>query len=197
MGDFSLELNEDQVQLRDWVHDFAENVIRPVAHEWDEREETPWPLIQEAADVGLYSTEFFANAFGDPTGLTFPIVSEEMCWGDAGITLAIFGSTLAVSGIVGNGTPEQVAEWVPQCFGTPDQVQLGAFAVSVAITDNGSSVGTFGPSGTRSVAFHCPPTGHTYVLTATSSGGRQSSRDVTVTGTVPPSTSSASTTTTT
>ena len=37
-----------------------------------------------------------------------------------GIALAIFGTTLGVSGIVGNGTPEQIAEWVPQCFGTPD-----------------------------------------------------------------------------
>ena len=105
MADFSLELNEDQLQIRKWVHDFAEDVIRPAAHEWDEREETPWPIIQEAAAIGLYSWEFISNAFGDPTGLTFPIVSEEMCWGDAGITLAIFGSTLAVSGIVGNGTP--------------------------------------------------------------------------------------------
>jgi len=68
-------------------------VVRPAAHEWDEREETPWPIIQEAANIGLYSWEFIANAFGDPTGITFPMVSEELCWGDAGITLSIFGST--------------------------------------------------------------------------------------------------------
>ena len=41
MSEFSLDLNEDQLQLQKWVHDFAENVIRPAAHEWDEREETP------------------------------------------------------------------------------------------------------------------------------------------------------------
>src|SRR5438552_12231281 len=138
MSEFSLELNEDQLQIQKWVHDFAEGVIRPAAHEWDEREETPWPVSQEAADFGLYSWEFCANAFADPTGLTFPLVSEEMCWGDAGIALAIFGSTLAVSGIVGNGTPEQIAEWVPQCFGTPEKIQLGAFAVSEP--DAGSDV---------------------------------------------------------
>ncbi len=138
MADFSLDLNEDQLQIQKWVHDFAEDVIRPAAHEWDEREETPWPIIEEAAKIGLYSWEFIANAFGDPTGITFPMVSEEMCWGDAGITLAIFGSTLAVSGIVGSGTPEQIAEWVPQCFGTPEHLQLGAFAVSEP--DAGSDV---------------------------------------------------------
>ena len=138
MGDFSLDLNEDQLQIQKWVHDFAEDVIRPAAHEWDEREETPWPIIQEAAQIGLYSWEFVANAFADPLGLTFALASEELTWGDAGIAMAILGSTLAVSGIAGNGTPEQIAEWVPQCFGTPEKIQLGAFAVSEP--DAGSDV---------------------------------------------------------
>ncbi|HMC42366.1 MAG TPA: acyl-CoA dehydrogenase family protein, partial [Acidimicrobiales bacterium] len=138
MADFSLELNEDQLQIQKWVHDFAENVIRPAAHEWDEREETPWPIIEEAAKIGLYSFEFVANCFADPAGLLLPIVNEEMAWGDAGIALAIFGSTLGVAGIFANGTPEQVAEWVPQCFGTPDDIKLAAFAVSEP--DAGSDV---------------------------------------------------------
>src|SRR3954467_3778327 len=138
MGEFSLDLNEDQLQIQKWVHDFAEEVIRPAGAEWDEREETPWPIIEEAAQIGLYSWEFVANAFSDPQGLTFALACEELCWGDAGITLAIFGSTLAVSGIIANGTPEQIGEWVPQCFGTPDKIQLGAFCVSEP--DAGSDV---------------------------------------------------------
>ncbi|MDP9074000.1 MAG: acyl-CoA dehydrogenase family protein [Actinomycetota bacterium] len=138
MGDFSLDLNEDQIQLQKWVHDFAENTVRPVAQEWDEREETPWPVIAEAARIGLYSLDFIANAWADPTGLLLPITMEEMAWGDAGIALAIFGTTLGVVGIYANGTPEQSMEWVPQCFGTPEKVQLAAFCVSEA--DAGSDV---------------------------------------------------------
>ncbi len=138
MGDFSLELNEDQLQIQKWVHDFAENVVRPAGHEWDEREETPWPIIEEAARIGLYSFDFVANCFLDPTGLQMALVNEEMRWGDAGIALAIFGSTLAVAGIYGNGTPEQHAEWIPQCFGTPDKIKLAAFGVSEP--DAGSDV---------------------------------------------------------
>jgi hypothetical protein len=38
---FSLELSPDLRDMRDWVHDFAERVIRPAGAEWDEREETP------------------------------------------------------------------------------------------------------------------------------------------------------------
>jgi alkylation response protein AidB-like acyl-CoA dehydrogenase len=138
VSDFSLDLNEDQVQIQKWVHDFAETTIRPAAHEWDEREETPWPIIEEAAKVGLYSFDFLANAFGDPTGLLLPVVMEEMAWGDAGIGLAIFGTALGVAGIFANGTPDQVMEWVPLCFGTPDDIHLAAFCVSEP--DAGSDV---------------------------------------------------------
>ena len=128
MPDFSLDLNEDQLQVQKWVHDFAEGVIRPAAHEWDEREETPYPIIEEAAKVGLYSLDFFMNAMADPTGILLPVALEELSWGDAGIALAIVGTTLGVVGITANGTPEQVMEWVPQCFGTPDKIALAAFA---------------------------------------------------------------------
>jgi acyl-CoA dehydrogenase len=138
MTDFSLDLNEDQLQIQKWVHDFAADVIRPAGPEWDEKEETPWPIIEEAARIGLYSWEFLANAFSDKTGLTLALVSEELAWGDAGIALALLGTSLGVSGIVGSGTPEQIAEWVPQCFGTPEDIHMAAFAVSEP--DAGSDV---------------------------------------------------------
>ena len=35
--EFSLALTEDQTELRDWVHGFARDVVRPVAAEWDAR----------------------------------------------------------------------------------------------------------------------------------------------------------------
>ena len=136
MAEFSL--NEDQIQLQKWVHDFAENVVRPVAHEWDEREEFPWPVVREAAKIGLYGLDFMMNAMGDPTGLTMPVAIEELFWGDAGIGMAIMGSGLAAAGIAANGTPEQMMEWVPQCYGDADNVKLGAFCVSEP--DAGSDV---------------------------------------------------------
>ncbi|MGH2980837.1 MAG: hypothetical protein ACRDKV_02180, partial [Solirubrobacterales bacterium] len=35
---FSLELSDDQRDIQEWVHGFAEQTIRPAAAEWDERE---------------------------------------------------------------------------------------------------------------------------------------------------------------
>ena len=138
MTEFSLTLNEDQLQIQKWVHDFAESVVRPAAHEWDEREEFPWPIVEEAAQIGLYGVDFLVNAIADPTGLTLPVAIEELFWGDAGIGMAIMGSGLAAAGLSGNGTPEQVMEWVPQCYGTADKIALGAFCVSEP--DAGSDV---------------------------------------------------------
>ncbi len=138
MAEFSLSLNDDQQQLQAWVHQFAADVIRPVAHEWDQREETPWPVLEEASKIGLYSLDFIATAGLDPTGQTFPVVLEELFWGDAGIGLSLVGTVLGVAAITGQGTPEQVGEWLPECFGTPGDVKLAAFCVSEP--DAGSDV---------------------------------------------------------
>src|SRR6266511_5107534 len=127
---FSLELSQDQKDIREWVHGFAEGVVRPAAHEWDEREETPWPIIQEAAKIGLYGFEGLAQFYADETGLQLPIVNEELFWGDAGIGLSIMGTSLAVAAIFGQGTGEQVGEWIPQCFGSQDEPAVAAFCAS-------------------------------------------------------------------
>ena len=138
MAEFSLQLNDDQLQIKDWIHEFAKDVMRPAAQEWDDREEFPWPVVQEAAKIGLYGIEFMMNTMGDKSGLTLPVSIEEIFWGDAGLGMAIMGSGLAAAGITGNGTPEQIMEWVPQCYGTADDVKLGAFCVSEP--DAGSDV---------------------------------------------------------
>ena len=134
-----MKLSDEQIQLRDWVHDFAADVIRPVAEEWDEKEEFPYPVVQQAAEIGLYGWEFMAQGMmGDPTGLTMPLAIEELFWGDAGIGMAIMGTGLAAAGIAASGTPEQLMEWVPQCYGDADDLKLGAFAASEP--DAGSDV---------------------------------------------------------
>ncbi len=126
MAEFSLDLNEDQLQIQKWVHDFAENVIRPAAHEWDEREETPWPIIEEAARIGLYSFDFISQAYFDESGCSCPSPTRRWPGVTPGSRSSIFGSTLGLAGIAANGTPEQLIEWGPQCFGTPEKIQTAA-----------------------------------------------------------------------
>ncbi|MEV7679860.1 acyl-CoA dehydrogenase family protein [Streptomyces sp. NPDC088341] len=139
MAEFTFELNDDQKQVRDWLHGFAADVIRPAAAEWDEREETPWPVIQEAAKIGVYSLDFYAQQFFDPTGLGIPMTMEELFWGDAGIALSIVGTGLAAVGVLANGTDEQIGTWIPQMYGDVDAVKVAAFCSSEP--DAGSDVG--------------------------------------------------------
>ncbi|MGK4580777.1 acyl-CoA dehydrogenase family protein [Kitasatospora sp. HPMI-4] len=138
MSTFSLDPGEDQLAVRDWLHGFAAGVMRPAAAEWDEREETPWPVIQEAARLGIYSLDFYAQQYFDPSGVGIPIAMEELFWGDAGIGLAIVGTTLAAVAVLANGTDEQIGTWAPQMFGTADDVKVAAFCSSEP--DAGSDV---------------------------------------------------------
>ncbi len=134
-----MALNEDQVTLQNWIHEFAVDVIRPNAEEWDEAEAFPWPVVKQAAEIGLYGWEFMAEIMmNDPTGITTVMAIEEIFWGDAGIGMALMGSGLAAAGIAASGTPEQLMEWVPQCYGTADDVLVGAFCASEP--DAGSDV---------------------------------------------------------
>jgi alkylation response protein AidB-like acyl-CoA dehydrogenase len=135
---FSMDLSPDLAEVRDWVHEFAETVIRPAGSDWDAREETPWPIIEQASKIGLYSLDFFAQQWLEPSGLGIPVVFEELFWGDAGIALSIVGTGLAAVAISANGTSEQMGEWLPQMFGDAGDVKLGAFCVSEA--DAGSDV---------------------------------------------------------
>ncbi|GII57236.1 acyl-CoA dehydrogenase [Planotetraspora thailandica] len=136
---FNPELSDDVREVRDWAREFAREVIRPAGAEWDEREETPWPVLQEAAKIGLYSLDFFASQWFEESGLGLPATFEELFWGDAGIGLSLVGTGLAAASLASNGTPEQMGEWLPQMFGTPDDVKLGAFCASEP--DAGSDVG--------------------------------------------------------
>ena len=123
-------LNEEQLELKKWAHEFAEKEIRPVAAEYDESEEFPWPVLKKAAEAGLYSVDIYLQAQQDPTGLTLPLLLEETFWGCAGIGLAIFGTGLPLSALASVGTPEQLFEWAPKMFGTPEDPRIAAFGVT-------------------------------------------------------------------
>jgi acyl-CoA dehydrogenase len=125
------QLTEDHLTARKWAHEFAEKEIRPVAPEYDESEDFPWPVVKKAAEIGLYSTEFWTEMVaGDQSGLILPIVMEEASWGCAGIGLGIFGTGLPLAALAYSATPEQLLEWAPRMFGTAEDPKIAAFAVT-------------------------------------------------------------------
>jgi hypothetical protein len=130
-GPVDFQLTEDHLTTRKWAHDFAEREIRPVAPEYDETEEFPWPVVKKAAEIGLYSLEFWTEMVtSDQSGLILPLVMEEGSWGCAGISLGFFGTGLPLAALAYSATPEQLVEWAPRMFGTATDPKLGAFAVT-------------------------------------------------------------------
>jgi acyl-CoA dehydrogenase len=127
---FSLELTPAQHELVQRTHSFAEEVVRPVADHYDREEEFPWPVLEEAAEQGLYNAIFYRDLIADPTGLSLPLFFEELFWGCAGIGLAIVMPALALSALAQAATPDQLLRWAPECFGEPGDLKLAALAVS-------------------------------------------------------------------
>jgi acyl-CoA dehydrogenase len=127
---FNLTPTPAQHDLAKRAHKFAEDCIRPVAAEYDKRQEFPWPVLEEAARRGFYSPLFYRDLIGDSTGLSLPMFMEEIFWGCAGIGLAVVMPALALSAIGQAASPEQMLEWAPECFGTSGDLKLAALAIS-------------------------------------------------------------------
>src|SRR5918911_1020184 len=142
------ELTQEQQDLRDMVHEFARDVIRPAAPEYDESEETPWPIMQQAHELGIdtyaYPEEYGGGGVTDM--VTQMVVTEELTWGCAGIAIAINASSLCATAIQQCGTPEQKAKYMPM-FCDPKQVVLGAMGLTEA--EAGSDVSALRTSAKR------------------------------------------------
>jgi alkylation response protein AidB-like acyl-CoA dehydrogenase len=123
-------LTEEQLEFKARCRKFAEEVIRPASRKHDREESIPWEVIKEARRQGFGGLEGIQRSAADAEGQMQVISAEEFHWGCAGIALAISGSGLAAAGIASSGTPEQIARWVPECFGTADEIKLGAYAVT-------------------------------------------------------------------
>src|SRR5215467_2610966 len=126
----NFELNDEQKEFKARCRKFAREVIRPAARKHDEEESIPWEVIKEARKQGFGTLESIQRSAADEQGQFQAISAEEFHWGCAGTALAISGSGLAAAGVASSGTPEQIARWVPECFGSAEEIKLGAYAVT-------------------------------------------------------------------
>lgn len=126
--DFSLD--DELLQLKDLTHQFAKNEIRPVAPEYDEKNEFPYDVMQKAFDIG-YLTSNIPMEYGgmEFTSLQNAIVCEELAWGCAGMYTSLMANTLATTPIVLFGNNEQKKEFLEPltkkmsfaCFGLTER----------------------------------------------------------------------------
>ena len=114
-------LNEEHVQLRSMVREFAEKRIKPLAQELDEKESFSFELTRQMGELGLlgiYLPEQYGGAGMDY--LAYIIAVEEIARidGSQAATLAAHNS-LGIGPIYNYGTEEQKMKYLPQlCTGT-------------------------------------------------------------------------------
>ncbi|WP_312908148.1 acyl-CoA dehydrogenase family protein [Natronosalvus caseinilyticus] len=123
-----MELTAEQEAVRDVVHEFALEEIRPTALEADETETFPeevWDGLAEMDLTSLTVPEKYGGYDADP--ITYAIVNEEVAYGMLAVATALSVHCLATSCIATFADDEQKERWLPQmATGRP----VGAFALS-------------------------------------------------------------------
>ena len=105
MVDFTL--SDEQKDMRELAHDFAEREIRPVAWEYDRDGTWPQEIIDRAWEVGLMNTHL-PEEYGGPglDYLTGCLIEEELGWGCSGIGTSLNCNGLATAPIIIGGSDE-------------------------------------------------------------------------------------------
>ena len=109
------EPTPEQRELQALAHEFAERELRPIAAEWDERDEFPPDLLAKAARLGLTSYAVPAEYGGGGVGaVTAALIAEELSWGCAGLASTIQATMFLVRPLVRFGTQEQRDRYLPR-----------------------------------------------------------------------------------
>ena len=134
MVDFTL--TDEQKDLREMAHNFAEKEMRPVAWKFDEGSTWPQEVIEKAWDVGLMNNHLGAEYGG--AGLDYLsgcIIEEEIAWGCSGIGTSIGANGLAAAPVELGGSEETKKKYLGMLSESP---KLASFALTEP--DAGSDV---------------------------------------------------------
>jgi acyl-CoA dehydrogenase len=131
-----LTLTDEQKDLRELAHDFAEKEIRPVA--WDYDRDGTWPqeIIEKAWEVGLMNVHI-EEAYGGPglDNLSGCLIEEEMGWGCSGIGTSLMANGLAAAPVQIGGSEETKRRYLGMLTEAP---KLASFCLTEP--DAGSDV---------------------------------------------------------
>jgi acyl-CoA dehydrogenase len=129
-------LTDEQKDLRELAHSFAEKDIRPVAWEYDKDGTWPQDVIEKAWEVGLMNTHLPEEYGG--AGLDYLsgcLIEEEMGWGCSGIGTSLTCNGLATAPIILGGSDEVKKKYLGMLTEAP---KLASFCLTEP--DAGSDV---------------------------------------------------------
>jgi alkylation response protein AidB-like acyl-CoA dehydrogenase len=123
-------LTDEHKMIRDMAKTIADEVVRPVAAEYDRNGEFPWPVVEKMAEAGLFGVyideEYGGIGAADRT-MNMVLVTEEISKACGGIALAFAGTALGTLPIIISGSEEQKAKYLPAIAAGK---RLAAFALT-------------------------------------------------------------------
>lgn len=127
----TFDLGEDVGALREMVHRWAQERVRPMAAKVDQDNCFPAELWREMGELGLLGITVDPEYGGSGMGyLAHTVAVEEIARASASVSLSYGAhSNLCVNQIKLNGTPEQKAKYLP---GLVSGEHVGALAMSEA-----------------------------------------------------------------
>jgi acyl-CoA dehydrogenase len=122
------ELNDEQRALQHLAREFSQNEIAPVAKQYDQSGEFPWPIVKKAFDLGLMNVTV-AEAYGGGGLGWFEscLIQEEFAAGCAGITTCVAANELALTPLELAATDQQRKQYVEPLL---RERQVAAFCVT-------------------------------------------------------------------
>src|SRR3982075_4473278 len=115
-GALDFQLNDEQLQLKKSVREFAEREIAPHVMTWDEASEFPMAIVKELGRLGLLGIIFPPEYGGAGMGYVEYITAiEELSRVDGSVGIIVAAHTsLCSNHIYKMGTDEQRARYLPK-----------------------------------------------------------------------------------
>ena len=138
-------LTPDQETIRDLARKIAEEKVKPVRAELDEKEEFPWEIMRICGEAGLFGVSI-AEEYGGFGGgeLENCLATEEMSRVCLGVATSFAASGLGAHPILLYGNPDQKKKYLPDIA---KGKRLAAFGLTEA--DAGSDAGAIRTTATR------------------------------------------------
>jgi alkylation response protein AidB-like acyl-CoA dehydrogenase len=132
------ELTAEQREIQAVARDFAKAEIEPNAADWDREHRFPAEIFSELAELGLMGVcmpEEYGGVGAD--FVSYILVLEELSRADAGVGVTVSVHTSVTQAILGFGSDEQRARFVPP-LARGDQLAAFALTEPEAGSDAGS-----------------------------------------------------------
>jgi butyryl-CoA dehydrogenase len=124
----NLPLTDEQIMIRDMMHDFAQGEIEPIAQDYNLKGEYPMGIIKMLGALGLYGMMIPERYGGSDAGaVSYSLALQEIAYSCASVAVTLSVTNLTAEPIKNFGSEEQKRRYlIPMASGN----YIGAFALT-------------------------------------------------------------------